>query len=165
MRWAIPALVGFAEQPGWVGNDLTVAVSVALATSDGDDAWSWSPGGVPPVTQCGLWGIDPAAVEPNVAAQLTDPRVNAGVAYAIWNANDGSWVWSPAWAGGAWRGFTSDVQAVIAGRDRTQPATGDGPRAGALAALSALGTTARDSSGFMQGAVSWLKGTLPTRGG
>lgn len=157
MKWAIPALVGYAEGVGWTGNDLTLAVAVALATSDGDDAWSWSAGGVPPPTQLGLWGIDPAAVEANVASKLTDPTVNAGVAVAIWRANDQSWVWSPAWSAGAWRSFLPTVRDVIASKARGQSDTQAAPIRSLAGATDVARSVAAQASNVGAGAVAWLR--------
>ena len=76
---------GYAENAGWSGPDLQVAVAVALAESSGNPSavgdTTITPGG-----SIGLWQINLAAHPQYTAAQLTDPQANANAAYSIYQA-------------------------------------------------------------------------------
>jgi hypothetical protein len=99
-----------ATQAGWVGNDVAVAVAVALAESKGNtDALGWVPAVVnpPPGQQPkpasgnydhGLWQISSlwhGAELLLTGANWRDPLDNAHIAFAVWTGAGGKWTpWS-----------------------------------------------------------------------
>lgn len=78
-------IAGYAQNAGFSGSDLTMAVAVALAESSGNPGvvgdLSITPGG-----SVGLWQIN-LKYHPEFAGQdLTDPQINANAAYSIYRA-------------------------------------------------------------------------------
>lgn len=119
--WSIPAVGEFAGRAGWRGDDLAVAVTVAMRASHGDDhaivladvrgaTWGY-----------GLWTIQPEWVDGLGQSPLFDPFINAGAAAELWQANGRDWLWHPS-AGGP--GFDADVAAVLDALNDRRQATG-----------------------------------------
>ena len=78
-------IAGYAQNAGFSGSDLVMAVAVALAESSGVSAaigdLQITPGG-----SVGLWQIN-LKYHPEFAGQdLTDPQTNANAAYSVYQA-------------------------------------------------------------------------------
>jgi len=87
-------IAGYAQNAGFSGGDLQVAVAIALAESGGDPNVTGdltiTPGG-----SVGLWQINLKAHPQYTAAQLQDPQINANAAYSIYQAAGNSFTpWS-----------------------------------------------------------------------
>jgi hypothetical protein len=83
-RLSASEIAGYAQNAGFSGSDLTMAVAVALAESSGNPAahgdLAITPGG-----SVGLWQIN-LKYHPEFNGQdLTDPQTNANAAYAIYH--------------------------------------------------------------------------------
>lgn len=93
-------LAQIAMDAGFFGGEVPVAVAVALASSGGDDSWSyldWA--GKPDLV--GLWAIP--ATDPDGITALVDvsrPNGNAAAARALYVASDESWAWNVAYSAG-----------------------------------------------------------------
>lgn len=78
-------IAGFAAAAGWSGDNLAVAIAIAMAESGGDPNTvgdtDITPGG-----SIGLWQINLKAHPQYTADQLTDPQANANAAYLIYQA-------------------------------------------------------------------------------
>lgn len=123
MRWVPAVVAGFAADAGWRGGDLVTAVAVALATSDGDDAYrdvQW-PG--PSVDRRGLFGIDVTVSFPDYVDRLYDPRENAQRAYVLWRHHGGTFDWSPVYVAGSYVRRLTEAQGAAAAPSRSQPVT------------------------------------------
>ena len=84
------ALAVLAASAGWEGNDLAIAVAIALAESGGQvDALSFNPNGT---SDEGLWQIN--SVHGNPVSCTLDPKCNADLAFALYESDGrsfGSW--------------------------------------------------------------------------
>lgn len=103
MRWSANTIAGFALKAGWREDDLTLATAIALAASDGwDEVWNE----IDHTTHdrvIGLWQVPNWLVEAETASRLTNPVVNAQVAFRLWRDFDRSWDWSPTFQVGGWK--------------------------------------------------------------
>lgn len=153
MILAPAVLAGLAKAAGWVGQDITTAVAVAMAESGGnpaehtvdsdDDSW-------------GLWqvnmkgGMGPErrrAFGLSSDSQLTDPATNARVAHSIQQAQG----WDRAfgsYSSGAYRKYLPQAQ-TAAGAPLTPP-SGPPGSGGASAVTSGGGGLAEQLLGVNQ---------------
>ena len=76
-------IAGYAENAGFDGPDLQVAVAVALAESSGNPS---AVGDLTLGVSVGLWQINLKAHPQYTQAQLTDPQANANAAFQIYQA-------------------------------------------------------------------------------
>lgn len=129
MRWPAPVVAGIARAAGWTGDDLTMAVAVALAGSDGDDSFVL-PGVAGLVDdRIGWWLIPAGDLDYPARVELARPAVNAETARQLWADAGGSWAWNPAYAAGTWTARLDEARA--AGQ---RPAGGIVPTTGQTAA-------------------------------
>lgn len=76
----------FASEAGFSGNDLVIAIAVAMAESGGDteathvNTWDGS-------TDYGLWQINSIHSQLLAGKHWMDPAVNASMAYEIWKGS------------------------------------------------------------------------------
>lgn len=101
--WAPEAIAYFAGKAGWAGEDLAVAVAVALASSDGRDHLVVSIPPPPLHEYVGLWLVPANERTGRTVAELLNPYVNADTARRLWLLEGGGWSWSHAWQTGRWR--------------------------------------------------------------
>jgi hypothetical protein len=122
----------FASKQGFTGNDLNIAVAVALAESGGRPR---AHNGVPPDDSYGLWQINmigalgPArrkAFGIPTNETLYDPNVNAKAAYIVWKGSGGWKNWST-YTSGAYKRFMTTAEKATptntAGRNPADEAT------------------------------------------
>lgn len=125
--WSVEQIATWAKVAGWKGSQVVDAVSVAMATSNGDDHYQSNPGYAAALERRGLYGLTAAESAPTDVAMLFDPMVNTGAAFRHWQAQGGSWAWHPAWASGAAVAARDAVTAVLTGPSTAtaaNPATG-----------------------------------------
>lgn len=111
--WNTDAVIGFVRKAGFTGIPLNQATAIALATSDGDDAYyvtTDAPGHGPWV---GLFGIEDNSTQNPKGVKLLDPVANARLAYNLWRSNGKSWDWSPQYVSGEWKGKLAGVRATL----------------------------------------------------
>ena len=105
----------YAQSAGFVDQDLTTAVAVALAESSGNPGvvgdTTITPGG-----SVGLWQIN-LQYHPEFAGQnLTDPQTNANAAYSIYQAAGNSFSPWSTFKTGAYQAYMSTAESgIIAG--------------------------------------------------
>jgi hypothetical protein len=85
MKLSASDIAGYAQNAGFSGPDLQVAVAVALAESGGDPG-AHGDLGITPGGSVGLWQIN-LKYHPEFNGQdLTDPQTNANAAYSVYQA-------------------------------------------------------------------------------
>ena len=86
-------IAGYAQNAGFTGSDLTMAVAVALAESSGNPGatgdLSITPGG-----SVGLWQINLHYHPEFTGWNLTDPQTNANAAFSVYTKAGGFSPWS-----------------------------------------------------------------------
>jgi len=134
MRLTAAQIAYLAREVGWRGDDLVVAVALALTDSAGDPgAWTerGGPGGW---DMRGLWQLDTRAYPTLSARDLFDPRTNAQAAYALWKRHGGFAGWAPGFAGQRYLAWWEAAQEAAA-RPAREAAVTDVPAAGQLAGV------------------------------
>ncbi len=104
-------LAGHAAKAGWRGQDLVVAVAVAMAESGGNPNAHATVG----EDSRGLWQMNVRAHPDLASANLYDPQTNADAAYALWKRSG----WGP-WSAhnnGAYLLFLPAAAAAAASSD------------------------------------------------
>lgn len=84
----------FARAAGFVGNDVTTATALALATSGGIAEYDFHAGSPGVGHYVGLWGIDVDRWTQYAGVDLHVPHRAAEAAYDLTQAS-GGWGWSP----------------------------------------------------------------------
>lgn len=129
MKLEIPQIVGLAQNAGFSGDDLTTAVSVALAESGGDpNAYNPEVAAHAPVGygSFGLWQIYLKAHPEYKGQNLFDPQLNASAAYAVYAAAGNSFrPWST-FGNRAYLAHVDAVNSVIAAQQTDVVATDSG---------------------------------------
>lgn len=105
--WAPSSINTFASQAGFTGKAKVLAVAIALAASSGDDAYHYEYAEGTGIQYVGLFGIPAALIPERLIGNLYDPKVNANLAFQLWRSDSGTWDWSPYYASGVWRQFSS----------------------------------------------------------
>lgn len=105
MKLAPAQIANFAAAAGFQGDDLTTAVAVALAESNGGDTAAYNPehqAGTPPGEgSYGLWQIYLHAHPEFIGWNLLDPATNATAAFRVYSAAGNSFrPWSEYKSGG-----------------------------------------------------------------
>lgn len=134
MKLTPPQLAALGHQVGWRGDDLVVAVALALTASAGDPAEWAHQGGPAGYDMRGLWQLDTRAYPTLSARNLFDPRVNAEAAYALWKRHGGFAGWAPGFAPPRYVAFLEIAQEA-ARRPAREAAISDLPGGGQLAAV------------------------------
>lgn len=119
-------LAQLALDVGWRGDDVAVAVALALAVSGGQTDWHSEQRPGKGIRYWGLWGIDTDTYPGFLAHDLQNAGRTAQVAYALWTTHGPGWDWSPAWAGEAWREHLAAAQLASLQPRRDVP-VGDTP--------------------------------------
>jgi hypothetical protein len=144
MRWHENAIAWWGREAGFTGTTLALAVSLALATSEGDDAF-WRVSSIGRTSdRRGLWGIETLPFGQPEGLDLWDPADNARAAWALYQAARNTFDWSPEFRAG-----THDTY-LLAGRDgadRPDPTQ-----------------RARVDSGFGRVALGMMRGAAEIRG-
>lgn len=148
MRWPADVLAYYVLAAGFGVDDAITAVALALAATEGDDAYRWEPTTPDGRVLLGAWAVP--ADEANAYPDL-DPLRLPTAAKLLWALTAGErrpWDWLPVYAAGEWRSrlddATAGVRAPRAGIDTT---TGliRSSMADTSAALSSAITSARAS--------------------
>lgn len=114
MRWPADVLAYMCLRGGMTHPQATVAVAIALAATEGDDAYLWqseTPGGRSFV---GAWAIPTDLLD---GAELeTAGRLSGSVAIVrrLTGPQGDDWAWSPVFAVGDWRKRLEDATAAVA---------------------------------------------------
>lgn len=114
MALSASQIASYAAAAGFAGNDLTTAVAVALAESNGNPAavgdQNLAPSNGPSI---GLWQINIGAHPEYANVDLTDPQTNANAAYTIYlDAGSAFSPWS-AFNNGNYSQYVSTAQAGV----------------------------------------------------
>jgi Lysozyme like domain len=147
MKLEIPQLIALAAGAGFVGDDLTTAVSIALAESGGDPN-AYNPERAANTPQgygsFGLWQIYLKAHPEYKGQNLFDPQRNAAAAFAVYSSAGNSFrPWST-FGNGAYLAHVDTVNGIIAASQDTT-ATGDGgpvPGDGGMLGMAIVGALA-----------------------
>jgi Lysozyme like domain len=100
----------YADEAGFSGPDLQVAVAVALAESSGDPNAMGDPTlGM----SVGLWQINLKAHPQYTQAQLLDPQTNANAAYAIYQAAGSTFTPWSTYNGGQYSAYIVQAQESV----------------------------------------------------
>lgn len=86
MRMSAAQIAAVAENAGFTGADLIVAVSVAYSESGGDPNAGVDAPGVDQGNSIGLWQIYLPAHPEFAGEDLTDPQTNANAAFSVYQA-------------------------------------------------------------------------------
>jgi hypothetical protein len=152
MIWDLPAIAGFAEQGGFLRDQLAEAMAIAVVASSGDDSVVEAPMfGDLPVT-AGLWQVPVADRVGFDIESLLQPTVCARAAHTLWKEAGKSWAWSPAYLTGRWTLVIDNAWEVVRSGQRRQLAATLGPRdrlaGSARRAGATSGLTAQQLSGL-----------------
>lgn len=147
MKLEIPQLIALAAGAGFVGDDLTTAVSIALAESGGNSQ-AYNPeraaGAAEGAGSFGLWQIYRTAHPEFATWNLLDPAVNAAAAYSVYQGAGNSFrPWST-YKNSAYLAHVDAVNGVIAASGDTT-AGGDGgpiPGDGGMLGMAIVGALA-----------------------
>ena len=102
MRWEALELARFARKVGFVGDDVTTATALAIATSGGVASYDVMPHAPGCGHWVGLWGIDVDRWPEYAERDLHVPHINAETAYELHQRFSG-WEWSPVYRAGSHR--------------------------------------------------------------
>jgi hypothetical protein len=148
MKLEIPQLIALAAGAGFVGDDLTTAVSIALAESGGDPN-AYNPERAANTPQgygsFGLWQIY-LKMHPEYKGQnLFDPQLNASAAFAVYSSAGNSFrPWST-FGNGAYLAHVDTVNGIIAAASGDTMASTDGgpvPGDGGMLGMAIVGALA-----------------------
>ena len=146
MKLEIPQLIALAAGAGFVGDDLTTAVSIALAESGGDPN-AYNPERAANTPQgagsFGLWQIYLKAHPEYKGQNLFDPQLNASAAFAVYSSAGNSFrPWST-FGNGAYLAHVDTVNGVIAAsQDTTASDGGPVPGDGGMLGMAIVGALA-----------------------
>ncbi|HET9247705.1 MAG TPA: hypothetical protein VFO15_18015 [Xanthobacteraceae bacterium] len=99
MRWDAHEIARFARGAGFVGDDVTTATALALATSGGVASYDVHAGLPGAGHWVGLWGVNIDKWPPLGNRDLHVPQWAARAAKVLHEAHDG-WHWSPTYTSG-----------------------------------------------------------------
>lgn len=147
MRWPPNVLAHALVKAGCPAAQLPHGIAVAMATSDGDDAWRWLADLPGTESYLGCWGVPGSwlAEHPNVAPYVLADSAMAATALL---SEHGDWSWSISWRAGGWRAWL-DVATTAA----TAPAAGFVPKGPANPDLAGL-----DTAGLRSGVARVIDG-------
>lgn len=117
-QWSTHKVSEWARQAGWRGADVTEAVALAMAASNGADHATTNPSYKPELERRGLWQLTTAEAEAWDFGDLYDPLINAIAAKARWDRAGGSWLWHPVQWSGAMDNARDLVRATLGRRAR-----------------------------------------------
>lgn len=137
-----PTIAGYAKGAGFTGNDVAVAVAVAMAESGGNTDAVGDNG-----TSIGIWQIHVTAHPEFASVNLKDPAVNAAAAYKIKTAK-GNWSDWSTYNSLRYYAFLPAAEAVAAA---ATPLGGVGPALLGQAAQSGLDAATSTASQTAQG--------------
>ena len=146
MNLQIPQIVALAAGAGFVGDDLTTAVSIALAESGGDPQ-AYNPERAANTPQgygsFGLWQIYLKAHPEYKGKNLFDPQLNALAAFSVYRSAGNSFSPWSTFKNGAYVAHVDVVNSVIGAQQQDVVATDSG-------AVAPVDTSAAapDGSGF-----------------
>jgi hypothetical protein len=147
MKLEIPQLIALAAGAGFVGDDLTTAVSIALAESGGDPN-AYNPERAANTPQgagsFGLWQIYLKAHPEYKGQNLFDPQLNASAAFAVYSSAGNSFrPWST-FGNGAYLAHVDTVNGIIsaASGDTTASDGGPVPGDGGMLGMAIVGALA-----------------------
>jgi len=146
MKLEIPQLIALAAGAGFVGDDLTTAVSIALAESGGDPN-AYNPERAANTPQgagsFGLWQIYLKAHPEYKGQNLFDPQLNAAAAFAVYSSAGNSFrPWST-FGNGAYLAHVDTVNGIIsASQDTTASDGGPVPGDGGMLGMAIVGAFA-----------------------
>ena len=100
----------YADQAGFSGPDLQVAVAIALAESSGNPS---AVGDLTLGVSVGLWQINLKAHPQYTQAQLVDPQQNANAAYAIYQAAGNQFTPWSTYNGGQYSSYIVQAQSGV----------------------------------------------------
>jgi Lysozyme like domain len=146
MKLEIPQLIALAAGAGFVGDDLTTAVSIALAESGGDPN-AYNPERAANTPQgygsFGLWQIYLKAHPEYKGQNLFDPQLNASAAFAVYSSAGNSFrPWST-FGNGAYLAHVDTVNGIIAAsQDTTASDGGPIPGDGGMLGMAIVGALA-----------------------
>ena len=146
MKLEIPQLIALAAGAGFVGDDLTTAVSIALAESGGDpNAYNPERAANTPqgMGSFGLWQIYLKAHPEYKGQNLFDPQLNASAAFAVYSSAGNSFrPWST-FGNGAYLAHVDTVNGIIsASQDTTASDGGPVPGDGGMLGMAIVGALA-----------------------
>lgn len=146
MKLEIPQIIALAAGAGFVGDDLTTAVSIALAESGGDPQ-AYNPERAANTPQgygsFGLWQIYLKAHPEYKGQNLFDPQLNASAAFAVYSSAGNSFrPWST-FGSGAYLAHVDTVNGIIAAsQDTTASDGGPIPGDGGMLGMAIVGALA-----------------------
>lgn len=136
MKWPANVLAYQALSAGFQRDDAITAVAVALAGTEGDDAYRTPAATLGATALVGAWSIPDDGSPLLAGVDLTKLSQNADAAHRLWEAAGRSWQWSAVWRAGTWRGRLDDARRGVAAPQRGVAAgvrypeletAGDGP--------------------------------------
>lgn len=147
--WSPVMVCKFCRDAGFLRDDLRKGIAIALAASQGDDAYTYVSPTNSTDTYKGLFGIHSTDVPNTFKGNLYDPLANAKLARSLWQKAGKSWDWSPYYSGGVWRSYLAVAREAIL----TPPSAQESPlftgRAQVKAATDDVVQTVKHSSGWM----------------
>lgn len=93
-------IAGYANNAGFSGSDLVMAVAIALAESGGQSAVPGDQG-----TSIGLWQIHTTAHPEFAGWDLADPQTNANAAFSIYSASGNAFT--------AWTTYNNGISSTL----------------------------------------------------
>lgn len=139
-------IAGHASAAGFTGEDVKIAVAVALAESGGDTR---AHNAVPPDNSYGLWQINMlGAMGPERRKRfglksnedLFDPAANARAAYGIWKQQGWSRGWTT-YSSGKYKQFLGSESGGTGTGESSEPDSGTDSGDGITGAVNAFGST------------------------
>lgn len=122
--WSPVAVADFCRKAGWTSTSLQQATAIALAASQGDDAYDYGYAASTLDDYKGLFGIPLSLIPSMFKGNLFDPLANAKLAYSLWRRGNRSWDWSPYYRSGAWRTYLTVAKDAISAPPTPQETPG-----------------------------------------
>lgn len=160
MRWPPARVAGFIRDAGWPEDQLATATAVALASSQGDDHFTWVVGDPPVIDERGLFAIDDVVDEVPADVDLFDPVANARFALLLWRRTGGDWSWNSAYRSGAYRELGDVASAAVVtsrGSGVTPPSAGNVATASRVEVMRSAGERAVKALVGLANAVTSLR--------
>lgn len=149
MRWPADVIAYYVLDAGFTGDEAAMVVAMALAATDGDDGYRWTPSTPGGQVLVGAWAIPADGLDLAAVATASRLREAPKLLRTLRDAHDGSWDWLPAYVAADWPNRLVDAREGLRA-----------PMAGLATPVGVMRTTMDETAGALTSAITSARASM-----